>query len=107
MRAFSLRCLVRLRGRTPGVAIGGVMKNSSISAAILFAATVGACGASAQAQGDKPAVVRLDSARDALVSPDARLQLVKGGFGLTERLIWVEQGRYLILSDIHANVIYK
>src|SRR5439155_19052606 len=40
----------------------GLMKNSSVSAAILFVATLGACGASAQAQGDKPAVVRLDSA---------------------------------------------
>ena len=83
------------------------MKNSSISAAVLFAATLGACGASAQAQGDKPAVVRLAPALDALVSPDARLQPVKGGFGFTEGLIWVEQGRYLLLSDIPANVIYK
>src|SRR6266480_547119 len=82
-------------------------KKSSISAAVLFAATLGACGASAQAQGDKPAVVRLAPALDALVSPDARLQLVKGGFGFTEGLIWVEQGRYLLLSDIPANVIYK
>ena len=83
------------------------MKNLSISAAILFAATLVACGAGAQAQGDKPAVVRLDPALDALVSPDARLQLVQGGFGFTEGLIWVEQGRYLLLSDIPANVIYK
>ena len=83
------------------------MKNSSISAAVLFAATLGACGASAQAQGDRPAVVRLAPALDALVSPDARLQLVKGGFGFTEGIIWVEQGRYLLLSDIPANVIYK
>jgi len=83
------------------------MKNLSISAAILFAATLGACGASAQAQADRPAVVRLDPALDALVSPDAKLQLVKGGFGFTEGLIWVEQGRYLLLSDIPANVIYK
>ncbi len=83
------------------------MKNSSISAAILFVAALGACGASAQAQGDKPAVVRLDPALDALVSPDAALRLVKGGFGFTEGIIWVEQGRYLLLSDIPANVIYK
>src|SRR5437870_6660405 len=83
------------------------MKRFSICAAILFAATLGACGASAQAQGDRPAVVRLDPALDALVSPDARLELVKGGFGFTEGLIWVEQGRYLLLSDIPANVIYK
>ncbi len=32
---------------------------------------------------------------------------MKGGFGFTEGIIWVEQGRYLLLSDIPANVIYK
>src|SRR5437867_1572837 len=92
--------------KNSGDVIEGLMKNLSISVAILFAATLGACGASAQAQGDRPAVVRLDPALDALVSPDARLELVKGGFGFTEGLIWVEQGRYLLLSDIPANVIY-
>src|SRR6266702_2273728 len=86
---------------------GRLMKNFSISAAILFTATLGVCAASAQAQGDKPTVVRLDPALDALVSSDAKLQLVKGGFGFTEGIIWVEQGRYLLLSDIPANVIYK
>src|SRR6266849_5354335 len=85
---------------------GGLMKNLSISAAILLA-TLGVCGVDAQSQADKPAVVRLDPALDALVSPDARLELVKGGFGFTEGIIWVEQGRYLLLSDIPANVIYK
>src|SRR5207302_10103766 len=89
--------------KNSGDVIGGVMKNSSIFAAILFAAALGG----AQAQGDKPAVVRLDPALDALLSSDARLQLVKGGFGFTEGIIWVEQGRYLLLSDIPANVIYK
>ena len=83
------------------------MKNSSISAAILLVTAVAACGASVQAQGDKRAVVRLDPALDALVSPDARLELVKGGFGFTEGIIWVEKGRYLLLSDMPANVIYK
>src|SRR5438552_4985577 len=63
---------------------GCLMKNFSISAAILFTATLGVCAASAQAQGDKPTIVRLDPALDALVSPDAKLQLVKGGFGFTE-----------------------
>src|SRR5437899_1951586 len=83
------------------------MEKFSVSAAILFAVTLGACPASARAQGDKPTIVRLDPALDALVSPDAKLQLVKGGFGFTEGIIWVEQGRYLLLSDIPANVIYK
>src|SRR5258708_36260007 len=83
------------------------MKKISVSAATLFTVIMGACAAVAQAQGDKPAVVRLDPALDALVSPDAKLQLVKGGFGFTEGIIWVDQGRYLLLSDIPANVIYK
>src|SRR4051812_22437530 len=83
------------------------MKKSSIRTAILCAVALAACAGGAQAQGDKPAVVRLDPALDALVSPDAKLQLVKGGFGFTEGLIWVEKGRYLLLSDIPANVIYK
>src|SRR5258708_23417431 len=82
------------------------MKNLPTPAAILFAPLV-ACGASAPSEADTPAVVRLDPALDALVSADARLQLVKGGFGFTEGLIWVEKGRYLLLSDIPANVIYK
>src|SRR5437870_4181176 len=83
------------------------MKRFSICAAILFTATLGPCGAGAQAQGDKPAVVRLDPALDALVSADAKLQLGKSGFGFTEGIIWVAKGRYLLVSDSPANVIYK
>src|SRR4029077_20362282 len=73
--------------------------------AFLLAALVWPCAS--VAQSDKPAVVRLDPGLDALVSADARLQLVRGGFGFTEGIVWVEQGRYLLLSDIPANVIYK
>jgi len=64
--------------------------------------------AQAQAPGAK-AVVELDPTLDALVSPDARLELVKGGFGFTEGTTWVQEGNsgYLLLSDIPANVIYK
>ncbi len=62
----------------------------------------------AQPVSDK-SVIRLDPALDALVSADARLELVKGGFGFTEGCLWVPKGRhgYLLLSDIPANVIYK
>src|ERR1051325_6389405 len=49
----------------------------------------------------------LAPALDALVSKDAKLELVKGGFGFTEGIVWVEKGRYLLFSDIPANVIYK
>ena len=83
------------------------MKKSSISAAILVAVIFAVGTAMAQAPGAKPTVVRLDPALDELVSPDAKLELVKGGFGFTEGLIWVDKGRYMLLSDMPANVIYK
>jgi len=63
----------------------------------------------AQMPGDKPAVVRLDPALDALVSAEAKLDLVKNDFGFTEGVVWVDEGKsgYLLLSDMYANVIYK
>src|SRR6202046_3899845 len=55
-------------------------------------------------------VVRLDSAFDALVSPDAELQKIKGGFGFTEGITWVQKkgtSGYLLFSDMWTNQIYK
>jgi gluconolactonase len=77
-------------------------------AALLFMMTIGI----GLASGQNPSgnlVVRLDPALDRLVSADAKLELVKGGFGFTEGALWVPQGKsgYLLFSDIPANVIYK
>ena len=54
-------------------------------------------------------VVRLDPALDALVSADAKVELVKSGFGFTEGPVWVQKGRegYLLFTDIPGNVIWK
>ena len=64
--------------------------------------------AAEQSTGNQ-SVIRLDPALDTLVSADAKLELVKGGFGFTEGSLWVQQGKtgYLLFSDIPANVIYK
>jgi gluconolactonase len=68
--------------------------------------------ATAQSSNDQ-AVVRLDPALDALVSPDAKVELIKGGFGFTEGPVWVQKGGkgdksgYLLFTDIPGNVIYK
>src|SRR5436190_22681226 len=64
--------------------------------------------ASAQSSTNK-SVVRLDPALDALVSPDAKVELVKGGFGFTEGPVWVQEGRegYLLFTDMPGNVIWK
>ena len=62
-----------------------------------------------QIAADKP-VVRLDSAFDTLVSPDAELQKIKGGFGFTEGITWVQKkgnNGYLLFSDMWTNQIYK
>src|SRR5258707_5900101 len=62
----------------------------------------------AQTLADK-SMVKLDPSLDALISPDAKLDLVKNDFGFTEGIVWVDQGNsgYLLLSDMYANVIYK
>src|SRR5262249_19222042 len=59
-------------------------------------------GSLAFAQSSNQAVVRLDPALDALVSPDAKVELVKGGFGFTEGPVWVQKGKegYLLFTHI-------
>ncbi len=78
---------------------------------LLLVASLGLVGlswlrAQSPANGD---VVKLDPALDPLVSSDAKVELVKGGFGFTEGTIWVPQGKsgYLLFSDMPANVIFK
>jgi len=81
---------------------------TSLLPVVTLAVMVGAGAAIAQTSRDK-AVERLDPALDALVSPDADLDQVAGGFGFTEGTTWVSHGNggYLLFSDIPANVIYK
>src|SRR5438552_6720743 len=84
------------------------MKKLWMLVVVLFVIAMGVGPATAQKPSDKP-VVRLDPALDQLVPPDAKLEIVKGGFGFTEGALWVQQGKrgYLLFSDIPANVIYK
>jgi len=54
-------------------------------------------------------IVKLDPALDELISPDAKLETLADGFGLTEGPVWVERGGdgFLLFSDNAANKIYK
>ena len=64
--------------------------------------------AMAQQQAAKPVVIKKDGALDALISPDAKLEKIAGGFGFTEGALWVPQGRgHLLFADMPGNVIYK
>ena len=76
---------------------------------LIAAAASMLAGSFALAQSANEAVVRLDPALDALVSPDAKVELVKGGFGFTEGPVWVQNGKqgYLLFTDIPGNVVWK
>ena len=76
---------------------------------LLTAAASILAGSFAFAQSANEAVLRLDPALDALVSPDAKVELVKGGFGFTEGPVWVQKGKegYLLFTDIPGGVVWK
>src|SRR5882762_5642810 len=75
----------------------------------LVLAIVSALSSAAAAQTNEAAVERLDPALDALVSANAKVELVKGGFGFTEGPVWVQRGRdgYLLFTDIPGAVVWK
>jgi gluconolactonase len=76
---------------------------------LIAAAASVLAGSFAIAQTSDQSVVRLDPALDALVSPDAKVELVKGGFGFTEGPVWVQKGKegYLLFTDIPGGVVWK
>jgi gluconolactonase len=75
---------------------------------LLIAAFAGVLASAAHAQSTSD-VVRLDPALDALVSTDAKVERIVGGFGFTEGPVWMQNGKqgYLLFTDIPGNVIYK
>ncbi len=68
-------------------------------------------------RGDGPApapkpwsISRLDPCLDALIAPDANVELVASGFGLNEGTTWVRDGHgsgFLLLGGLLDNVLYK
>jgi gluconolactonase len=73
---------------------------------LALAALFTARGISAQDAGK---ITKLDPAFDALVSPEAKIEKLKDGFGFLEGPVWVHSSKpgYLLFSDIPANVINK
>ncbi len=52
-------------------------------------------------------IERLDPALDDLIPSDAQLQKLAEGFDWSEGPVWVQEGNYLLFSDIPPNNIYK
>jgi len=51
-------------------------------------------------------IIRLDSALDAIVASDARIEKAAGGFGFTEGPVWLRKGA-LAFSDVEGNAILE
>ena len=89
------------------------MRNAAPAVAILGAiAAIAPVSTIAQPPAPTPRpfrIVKLDAALDAIVAPDAKLELLGDRFGLTEGPVWVPDAGegYLLFSDLISNVIYK
>lgn len=62
------------------------------------------------AQNTYPAigkVVRNDTKLDALIAPDAKIEVLASGFTWAEGPIWVKEGNYLLFSDVPQNTVFK
>src|ERR1700733_4854129 len=94
------------RGPPRGTALIAGRKTMKTLLIAALAAGLASSLAAAQPASD---VVRLDPALDALIAADAKVELVKGGFGFTEGPVWVQNGRdgYLLFTDIPGNVVWK
>lgn len=68
----------------------------ALSAPVLFAQTT-----------TSASIRRIDPAFDKLVSANAKVEKVAGGFQFTEGPVWYRPGRYLLFSDIPGNVIMQ
>jgi gluconolactonase len=57
----------------------------------------------------RKSIVVKDPSLEALIAPDAQVEVVASGFGFTEGVTWAQRGDdgYLLFSDIPANVIYR
>ncbi len=49
----------------------------------------------------------LDSEGLSVINPDAKIEVVASGFSWTEGPLWIEDGEYLLFSDVPNNKVYK
>jgi len=52
-------------------------------------------------------IIRKDPALDTIISPDAKIEKLAGGFEFTEGPVWVREDSYLLFSDPNNNLIYR
>src|SRR5256885_3183421 len=52
-------------------------------------------------------IERADAALDAIISKDAKIEIIAEGFQWSEGPLWIEPAKMLLFSDVPANTIYK
>ena len=52
-------------------------------------------------------IERLDSAIDQLIAKEAKIEVLADGFTWSEGPLWIEEGGYLLFSDIPPNKVMK
>ncbi len=52
-------------------------------------------------------IQRLDPDLDEIISPDVKIELLAEGFEWSEGPLWIEDGSFLLFSDVPMNTIYK
>lgn len=52
-------------------------------------------------------IERLDPALDAIIAPDANVEVIARGYTWSEGPVWVESQNMLLFSDVPENVVYK
>ncbi len=52
-------------------------------------------------------IERIDPSLDALIAPDAPIEVIGSGFAWSEGPVWRRHGAYLLFSDIPNNTIYR
>ncbi|MEG3768262.1 SMP-30/gluconolactonase/LRE family protein [Alteromonas sp. 14N.309.X.WAT.G.H12] len=79
---------------------------------ILFMWASGACASDKvnNAEGDSsilPQIEVFDTKALNLIDPNANISIRSKGYGWSEGPLWIEQGQYLLFSDIRSNQIFK
>ncbi len=52
-------------------------------------------------------IIRTDPRIDAIIAPNAQIEVLASGFEWSEGPVWVKDGGYLLFSDVPKNTIYK
>ena len=52
-------------------------------------------------------IIRLDPRMDEVVKPDAFIEKIAEGYSWTEGPLWIEDGQFLLFSEIPSNSMYK